>query len=158
MLKAAVPSPTATSRRHACRPCGASAARRRRNRGARRSCAVRRRIARFLLPQRDEVEHHGDDGGALDHLDQLELAEVGEQHAERERAGDHADQQHDIEEARRRAARMFARREIGRERKPGGLHRVQAGADQQEGERGADLPDHGRAVRVARQDRAARTA
>ncbi len=45
-----------------------------------------RRIARFLLPQRDEVQHHGDDGGALDHLDQLELGEIRQQHAEGERA------------------------------------------------------------------------
>jgi hypothetical protein len=48
---------------------------------------VRGRVARFLLPQRDaRSAPPGGDRRALDHLDQLHLPEVGEQHPEQQRA------------------------------------------------------------------------
>jgi hypothetical protein len=46
---------------------------------------------------------------------------------------------------------QLRRREVGRERQPGGLRRVHADADQQEREGRAELADGGRAVGVARQ-------
>ena len=49
-------------------------------------------------------------------------------------------------------------RQVGGEREAGGLRRLQAGADQQEGERRAGIADPGRPDAVARQQDRARTA
>ena len=51
------------------------------------------------------------------------------------------DQQHDVQE-RDDARTASFRREVGGEREPGRLRRVQAGADQQERQRRGDLADH----------------
>ena len=63
---------------------------------------------------------------------------------------DHADQQHDVEERDDARARCFGR-EIGGEREAGGLRRMQAGADEEERQRGCHIADPDRAVRVAGQ-------
>ena len=65
-----------------------------------------------------------------------------EQSGKRERAGDRAGQQHDVQE-RDDARALVGRREIGCEREAGRLRRVQADADQQEGERRAGDADPG---------------
>ena len=91
--------------------------------------------ARLLLPQGDAVQHEHQHAGALDHLDEAQLAEVGQQRAEAHRAGHHAHQQHQRQQDDH--ARMgLPRAEVGRQRQPGGLDRVHARADHEEGKRG----------------------
>ena len=51
-------------------------------------------VARLLLPHREPIEDDGDDRRALHDLNEADLAEVPEQHAEHERARRHADEQH----------------------------------------------------------------
>ena len=154
MLKAAVPSPTATSTRVEL-PAVRKA---RQARGSRPALAATcaRRVARLLLPQRDDVEHHRHERRALDDLDQPHLAEMREQHAEDQRARDHADQQHDVEQRDDARPRALGR-EVGRQRQPDGLRRVQAGADEQERQRRADLADQA-GPWCRRRARSARTA
>ena len=65
------------------------------------------------------------------------------------RRRDHADEQHHVHQGDDARPRL-GRREVGREREPGGLRRLQAGADHQEGERGAGVADHAGPMRVAR--------
>ena len=80
--------------------------------GCARGGAVAGGVARLLLPQRDDVEHHGHDGRALDDLDQPDLGEVAQQHAEDERAADHADQQHHVESATTRGRASCGARSV----------------------------------------------
>ena len=87
MLKAAVPSPTATSSRLARPPADEARARTAREGGPRRGRgAVRGGLRASCFHSATTFSTIVGDGRALDHLDQLDLAEVGEQRAEDERA------------------------------------------------------------------------
>jgi hypothetical protein len=98
------------------------------------------RATRFLLPQREQVQEHGQHRRALNHLDEADLGEIREQLAERHAGGDHADQQHHVHQ-RDHARACFLGREVGGECEAGGLRGLQTGADQQEGEGGGELAD-----------------
>jgi hypothetical protein len=88
-------------------------------------------VARLLFPHGDGVQDDRHDGGALDGLNEPARRVVLEQGAEDERAGDHADEQHDIHEADDLRLILFGH-QVGRERQPHGLYDMDAGADQQE--------------------------
>ena len=90
-----------------------------------------RRVANLLLPERDEVDRQGDDRGALDDLDEPQLAEMGEKQAEHHGAGHHADQQHHAEKGHDAGTRPFGR-QIRRQGKTDGLDGVQAGSNEQD--------------------------
>jgi hypothetical protein len=49
-------------------------------------------IARLHFPQREHIEHEGDDSGGLDHLDEAAGAEVLKRLAEHQRAHNHPKQ------------------------------------------------------------------
>ncbi len=133
-------------RRHQQAPCAAVA--RERLQGG-KECAPRAlrrgqgRVARLLLPQRDDVQRHRDEGRALDDLDQPRVAEVGQELAEHQRADQHADEEHHVEQRDDAGPRLHGR-DVSRERQPGGLRRVQPGADQQERQGGTRLARPGR--------------
>ena len=77
-------------------------------------------------------------------------AEVVQQRAEHQRAHHHAEQQHHIEQRHHARARLVRGEVIG-QREARRLRRVDARADQQEGQRRADLAPHGGAMAVAGQ-------
>jgi hypothetical protein len=108
------------------------------------------RIARLLLPEREQIERHGQQRRALNHLDQAELRELCEERAEHERAPDHSDQQHDVQERNDPGSRMLGR-DVGGECETGRLRGVHAGPDQQECERGSDMTDPLGPMRIARE-------
>ncbi len=105
-------------------------------------------VACFLLPQRDQVEHDGDHRGALHDLDQLELVEACKEGTKAKRADQHSNEQHDVKKGDDTGA-LFFRREVCRQREAGGLGGVEAGADEQESKRCAEVADPGRPGGVA---------
>ena len=135
MLKAAVPRPTATSRRSERPLRGERAPRRRGTRAARGSGAVRDGSRASCFQSATMFSTIVSERGALDHLDQPDLAEVGEQRTEQQRAARPCRPAASRTAAPRHAgARLAGARSVASAR-PGGLRRVQPGADQQEGER-----------------------
>ena len=108
--------------------------------------ARRRDVAapRLLLPDRHHGQRHGQHGRALQHLDQPQRREVVQRAADGDRADEHADEEHGVEHGDDARA-LFRRRKVGGEREAGGLHRVQAEAGHQEGERQPGLAEADRA-------------
>ena len=84
-------------------------------------------------------------------LNQSQLAEIGEQRAEREGAESHAEQQHGAEQSHHSRACMRWR-EISRQCEANGLHRMQSRADEQKGKGRRRLADDNGSRSVAGQD------
>ena len=97
MLNAAAPRPTATSRR-TVRGIGEEFGPRGGERLRLADGVDPRRggVARLLLPQGEQVDHHRQRARALNDLDQLDRREVMKQRADHQPRDQHADQQHDV--------------------------------------------------------------
>ena len=109
------------------------------------------RIARFLFPQRHDVESESKRSCALHHLNELHFVEVLQQKTKGETAADHANQQHHIHQRHHTRARLN-RRKIGRQRQSRRLRRLHARANQQERQSAGDMADPQRPRGVARQN------
>ena len=151
MLNAAVPSPTATRKRRRAALRRRTPPRTSRNAGA---CPVARRARSGLRAScfQSAMQFSTIVSSAAPWITWIRRnwLKSASRPAEDQRTRDHADQQHHVEQ-RDDARPRLARREVGGQREAGGLRRVQAGADQQERERRADLADERRPVRVAGQ-------
>ena len=149
MLNATVPKPSATRRRRDCPPV-LKARQVSMKLGRWRFERRAGRVARFLFPKCDGVQHHGRERRALHDLNQLQLGEIRQHRAEQQRARDHAEQQHDAKQRHDLGMRL-RQREVGRQRQADRLRRVQPGADHEERQRRRRLADPGSGVAIAGQ-------
>ncbi len=107
-------------------------------RPGRRALVARHRVHPLLFPQRHEVEDQRQGRGALDDLDEADLAEIAQERAEYQRADRHSDEKHDVEQ-RHDPVALLRLRLVGGQRETRRLGHVKPEAGHHEGGAGQRL-------------------